>query len=385
MDIRYVNETDHTKAAHDALGISHASLSDITPSDHHVRYSDAEAIAAVEAEPTLDLTGVIPNSAYPNALLLDGSRKMTGSLAPATYGLYDLGTEPFQFRDGFFSRDINVGRNISAAGGTAYLKYVDIATLGSFTAGCNLLPKLANTYDLGYSAQEWRHGKFKGTVYVDTIAEITAAAGVTIDGVLCKDGAIPETAVPVLKDAKYPNALLLDGSREMVSGKKISWAVGANPHPYITNWNPFGAVYDESIYFFTWNYCTFAGTSFYFNALEAIFNLSSIKFGKDGQIILSEFDLPFKVYDGVSAYQTVMDLVRASTPYVDILLCGDISLINDKFLKIGRDSDGTLPTPDASYRGKLIRVEGGAGVADLLYCCMKSAADTYSWVQVASG
>lgn len=42
-------------------------------------YTDADAVAAVEAEPTLDLTGVIPDSAYPNALLLDGSRAMTGN------------------------------------------------------------------------------------------------------------------------------------------------------------------------------------------------------------------------------------------------------------------------------------------------------------------
>jgi len=45
----------------------------------------------------------------------------------------------------------------------------------------------------------------------------------------------------------------------------------------------------------------------------------------------------------------------------------------------------SLPTADATYRGKMIRVEGGAGVADKLYVCMKSASDAYSWVQVASG
>lgn len=39
--------------------------------------TEAQAIAAVEAEATLDLTGVIPDSAYPNAFLLDGSRTIT--------------------------------------------------------------------------------------------------------------------------------------------------------------------------------------------------------------------------------------------------------------------------------------------------------------------
>jgi len=70
---------------------------------------------------------------------------------------------------------------------------------------------------------------------------------------------------------------------------------------------------------------------------------------------------------------------------VDEALGSDLPMGDDKFIKVGKDSDGTLPTADASYRGKMIRVEGGAGVADKLYICMKSASDTYSWVQVASG
>jgi hypothetical protein len=44
-----------------------------------------------------------------------------------------------------------------------------------------------------------------------------------------------------------------------------------------------------------------------------------------------------------------------------------------------------LPAADATYRGYLYRVEGGAGVADKTYQCLKSAADTYSWVEVATG
>jgi len=53
------------------------------------------------------------------------------------------------------------------------------------------------------------------------------------------------------------------------------------------------------------------------------------------------------------------------------------------YLKLGNVS--SLPTASASYRGMVIRVEGGAGVADKLYICMKSATDTYSWIQIASG
>lgn len=47
---------------------------------HTTAYSDADAVAAVEAEATLDLTGVIPDSAYPNALLLDSSRNMVDEI-----------------------------------------------------------------------------------------------------------------------------------------------------------------------------------------------------------------------------------------------------------------------------------------------------------------
>ena len=91
--------------------------------------------------------------------------------------------------------------------------------------------------------------------------------------------------------------------------------------------------------------------------------------------------IDFKSWDGV-ARQLVAELTMGR---LDLFRAGDITLLDDKFLKIGKDSDGTLPTPDASYRGKMIRVEGGAGVADKLYMCMKSAADTYSWVLVVQG
>jgi hypothetical protein len=64
---------------------------------------------------------------------------------------------------------------------------------------------------------------------------------------------------------------------------------------------------------------------------------------------------------------------------------GDIDIPADKFLKIGKDSDGSLPIADSSYRSKLIMVEGGVGVADKIYQCLKSATDTYSWVQIATG
>ena len=46
---------------------------------------------------------------------------------------------------------------------------------------------------------------------------------------------------------------------------------------------------------------------------------------------------------------------------------------------------GSLPTANAANNGKMFRVADIGTTADILYCCMKSAADTYSWVQIASG
>lgn len=39
----------------------------------------------------------------------------------------------------------------------------------------------------------------------------------------------------------------------------------------------------------------------------------------------------------------------------------------------------SLPSASSAYRGYTIRVEGGAGVADVLYICEKNAADAYEW------
>lgn len=59
--------------------------------------------------------------------------------------------------------------------------------------------------------------------------------------------------------------------------------------------------------------------------------------------------------------------------------------VNDVSIFIGKDEDSSLPMASEGFRGKMIRVEGGIGAADKLYCCLKKADDTYAWVQVASG
>ena len=64
----------------------------------------------------------------------------------------------------------------------------DIAVNGYITTA--LIPKADDSYDLGTAALAWQDGYFDGRVYTDTISELTSAAGVTIDGVLLKDGGI---------------------------------------------------------------------------------------------------------------------------------------------------------------------------------------------------
>jgi hypothetical protein len=90
----------------------------------------------------------------------------------------------------------------------------------------------------------------------------------------------------------------------------------------------------------------------------------------------------FKSWDPIMG---PISVARAKLGYFEILYGGDISLVDDKFLKVGKDSDGALPAASATYRGKLIRVEGGEGVADKTYQCMKAADESYSWKEVVSG
>jgi len=52
---------------------------------------------------------------------------------------------------------------------------------------------------------------------------------------------------------------------------------------------------------------------------------------------------------------------------------------------ISTSSSQALPVASATYRGMFWFVEGGAGVEDVLYCCLKAEDDAYHWVQVSYG
>jgi len=56
------------------------------------------------------------------------------------------------------------------------------------------------------------------------------------------------------------------------------------------------------------------------------------------------------------------------------------NLFLSQFIKLG--GVASLPTADASYRGKMIRLEPGAGAKDILYLCKKKADDTYAWLKL---
>lgn len=48
-------------------------------------------------------------------------------------------------------------------------------------------------------------------------------------------------------------------------------------------------------------------------------------------------------------------------------------------------TSGARPSAGAAYRGMLYVNEGGAGTTDTLEICLKSAANTYSWVSIVTG
>ena len=208
-----------------------------------------------------ELLDTIADAQMPNALLLDGSRAMTGDLfmqshkvrwdtddpAEDLYITVDPATWRFLFKstDGYFYdieayglysedwtctalggagiiRGPATGKLYIKTGGGSTIMTVDsdntdctIGFLNSIT-GKNGTATL-RTHPLAAShviLQSHTGGAYQtcidlvgGVAKMDAISEITPGAGVTLDGVLCKDNVIPNSA--------YPNALLLDGSRLM--------------------------------------------------------------------------------------------------------------------------------------------------------------------------
>lgn len=140
-------------------------------------YLSVDAIAekttatGVTVDGMLIKDGVIPDSGNLNFYLRDGSRYLTGDMNFAgSYDITRLVRLEFEDDVGLFRRSVN--------------------RLGVI--------KVPGTDPADLDCRE---------LFTDDISEYTAAAGVTVDGLLIKDSVIP--------DSGYPNALLLDGSKQM--------------------------------------------------------------------------------------------------------------------------------------------------------------------------
>lgn len=70
---------------------------------------------------------------------------------------------------------------------------------------------------------------------------------------------------------------------------------------------------------------------------------------------------------------------------VDVLDASTHRVALDGWVKTKQGASGSKPTAVAALRGMCWVTQGGAGVADTLEVCLKSAADTYSWKVAATG
>jgi len=71
--------------------------------------------------------------------------------------------------------------------------------------------------------------------------------------------------------------------------------------------------------------------------------------------------------------------------FVDDIVDTNGSVVPTTRLQLIPDSGTSKPSASSSVRGHVYVTEGGAGVADVAEVCLKSATDTYSWVNLATG
>jgi hypothetical protein len=83
-----------------------------------------------------------------------------------------------------------------------------------------LIPKTDDSVDLGTAALAWQDAYFDGSVYTDTISELTGANGVTIDETKLKDGGVILKTGSEISDAggKYVKINGGDGSGYVAAG-----------------------------------------------------------------------------------------------------------------------------------------------------------------------
>jgi len=82
-----------------------------------------------------------------------------------------------------------------------------------------------------------------------------------------------------------------------------------------------------------------------------------------------------------TALRTVLQAINGRA---DIPRAGDISLLDDRYLGIGKVT--ALPTPSATYRGKMVYLDfnySGSMDDELYICLWRDALGNYSWVRIA--
>lgn len=107
-----------------------------------------------------------------------------------------------------------------------------------------------------------------------------------------------------------------------------------------------------------------------------------------------------RLYDHAHALQTnptlyIQSATQSATEWLSfahdqtnaVLTSGAGAIQNVPASTFGVDfeTSGAKATCDATTRGQLFVEEGGAGVTDTVYMCLKAVADTYSWISVTTG
>lgn len=184
--------------------------------------------AGVTVDGVLCKDGVIPNSAYPNALLLDGSRFMTGPLY--TPFLILTNTPPYIFFDittGDWLMYDTTNDQYQFYIGASLAAYIDASGLSASGVKADTINELTSGIGVTIDGMLVKDSE----PYCDYIHEKTYLAGVTVEGVLHKGGKIPTSS--------YPDAVLRDGSRTVTGTLTFVDAnISLDPYAYASSGVP---------------------------------------------------------------------------------------------------------------------------------------------------
>jgi len=283
---------------------------------------------------------VLTNAKYPNALLLDGSRKMTGTL---------------------------ITRNVEP----------DVTATYALGAG-------GKRYATAYINSVYSVDTYAGTLYAsircrtNTIDEYSPGAGVSIGGDMLSGSpevySIGSDSKPWLRGFWQGRNTVLDSLGKLIVGGKFPTG-----HPLFTG--------EEAVPYIDF-YCEYPiGTktaryiiSNYYGSLT----FSGISADELTQIAMMTFDFPSSTFVAGAHFQPAYEGLDLGSPLHPVFPVRWRDVGIQRYTFLGKTENG-LPTADETMRGVMIRLEGATGVADKLYCCMKKADNTYAWIQVASG